>query len=102
MVKFSVVMVCASCSWRVSEALKNHGFTDFSIDRETNTLTFNQKIDSNKVINVVNSIGYKIDLIESDELAQKFENLTEEDLLILEDALRNGYDLSDLDFLTDK
>lgn len=100
--KFSLVMMCSSCKWRITEALKAKGFINFDIDMETSTLTFKDKVNPERVIQTVNGIGYKCDYIQEDPILDNFDNLTDEQIMLIEEALKNGESLEELDFLFNK
>lgn len=97
--KFALVMMCTSCKWRITDALEAKGFINFDIDMKTSTLTFKHEVNPDRVIEAVNGIGYKCDYIPDDPIADNFDNLTDEQLLLLQEALDNGDSLDDLDFL---
>lgn len=59
------------------------GFKNFKINMETSLLTFEDDVDSDTVIYVVNNIGYKIEKVD------KKIDFTDEELLLLEDEIRN-------------
>ncbi len=90
MKKFELTMMCTSCKWKITEALENFGFSNFSIDMDKSVLTFEDDVNSDVIIRVVNGIGYKIEEIDVEE------DLTDEEIALLEDAMRNGYDLDDI------
>lgn len=97
--KFSLVMMCSSCKWRITDALKTKGFINFDIDMKSSTLTFQDKVNPDRVIAAVNEIGYKCEYIPEDPFFDNFDNLTDEQLMLIEEALKNGDSLDDLDFL---
>lgn len=66
MKKFYITMMCASCKWKISEELKNHGYKGFNIDLNNNILTFNEEVNPKRIINIVSNIRYKIEEIEDD------------------------------------
>lgn len=98
--KFSLVMICSSCKWRITDALKNRGFNNFDIDMNTSTLTFKEQVNPERVIDTVNGIGYSCELIAEDVLDKRINELTDEQLELLVEALENGQSLDDLDFLS--
>jgi copper chaperone CopZ len=85
MKRFELTMMCTSCKWKISEELKQHGYDDFDIDMESSTLNFEHDVDASAVIRIVNNIGYKI------ETLPETEEYSDEELALLEDAIRNGY-----------
>lgn len=65
MKKFYVVMMCASCKWKVSNELNKHGYKDFTIDLNTNILEFKNDVNPLGVIRIISIIGYKIEAVEN-------------------------------------
>lgn len=97
--KFSLVMMCSSCKWRITDALKAKGFTNFNIDMNKSLLTFKDEVNPERVMEAVHGIGYACDYLPEDPIGDRFDELTDEQLMELEEALRNGDSLEDLDFL---
>lgn len=89
MQKFELTMMCTSCKWKISEELKNKGYQNFDIDMTTSILTFHENVSPQIIVSIVNNIGYKIEPIDS------MDDMSDEELAILEDALRNGYSLDE-------
>jgi len=85
MKKFELTMMCTSCKWKISEELQNHGFNNFEIEMDTSILTFYEEVNSYLIIKIVNGIGYKI------EEKSITDDLSDEDIALLEDSIRNGY-----------
>lgn len=85
MKKFELTMMCTSCKWKISQELKKKGYSNFDIDMDSSILTFQDEIESHIIIRTINNIGYKIEEIPVNE------DFSEEDLALLEDAIRKGY-----------
>jgi hypothetical protein len=89
MKQFELTMMCTSCKWKIMDELKNKGYKNFDIDMESSRLIFEEDVNKEMVMAVVNNIGYKIEPVDS------IDEMSDEELAILEDAIRNGYDLDD-------
>ncbi len=85
MQRFELTMMCSACKWKITNELKKRGYQDFEIDMNTSILTFNEPVNPDIIINIVNNIGYKIEAIEEKK------DYTDEELALIEDAIRNGY-----------
>lgn len=85
MKKFELTMMCTSCKWKITEELKKHGYSNFDIDMESSLLVFQEDVNQDMIIKIVNGIGYKIEALEDGE------DFTDEELALIEDAIRNGY-----------
>ncbi len=85
MKRFELTMMCTACKWKITDELKKKGYQEFDIDMESSILTFLKDVNSNVVIKIVNDIGYKIEPLEEND------EMTDEELAMLEDAVRNGY-----------
>jgi hypothetical protein len=86
MKQFELTMMCSSCKWKITDELKRNGFMNFDIDMTSSRLIFEQDVNALVIIKIVNRIGYKIEPID-EEL-----ELSDDDLAMIEDAIRNGYD----------
>lgn len=64
--EISVVMMCSSCQWRITDALKKKGFNNFDRDMYSSTLTFKDDVNPERVIEMVNGISYSCEYIEED------------------------------------
>jgi len=66
--QFQLTMMCGACKWKITNALKEHGYQNFNIDMNNSILTFYEDVNSYEVIKVVNSIGYEIHLVQHNPL----------------------------------
>ena len=85
MKKFRLTMMCTSCKWKIASELEGKGFKDFEIDMESSILTMHQKVNADFIIYIVNQVGYQIEELDD------FEELTDEEIALFEDEMRNGY-----------
>jgi len=83
--KFRLTMMCSSCKWKITDALKSKGFTDFDINMDSSILTFQRNVLSSYIISIVNNIGYQIEEIDV------LDDLSDEELALLENEMQNEF-----------
>ncbi|ERJ12083.1 heavy-metal-associated domain-containing protein [Haloplasma contractile] len=88
MKKFELTMMCVSCKWKITDELKKHGYMNFDIDMDESVLIVEEDVNASKIVKIITNFGYKIEEIDTD--FPDFDNMTEEELMILEEQLRNG------------
>lgn len=85
MKKFQLFTMCAACNWKIENTLKEKGITDFTIDHANSILTFRKEVDPDIIIKIINNTGYHVE-----EIPDK-EDYSDEEYLLLQEELRQGY-----------
>lgn len=64
MQQFFLTMMCTNCKNKITDALREAGYKNFTIDMDSSLLTFQDYVNPFGVIRTVNNVGYKIELYE--------------------------------------
>lgn len=81
MQQFHLTMMCSTCKIKITRALNDNGYHDFSIDMASSILTFENDVDSKNVLKVISGIGYRIIPIEE---------VKYDDIFLTDDDIYNG------------
>lgn len=100
--KFSIVMSCISCKWRIEDELKAKGFSNYTIDVYNRLLIFEEEVNSDQITSILKNIGYHCEYIPENPLSTKVDQLSDEELELLLEALDRGDSLEDLEFLNEQ
>lgn len=100
--KFSIVMSCYSCKWRIDEELRDKGFSNFKIDVNNRLIIFEDDVNPEHITSLMKKIGYHCEYIPENPLLDRVDQLSDEELEKLLETMERGESLEDLDFLNIK